>query len=302
MNFGEGIIDVTNQSKDYNYTLSAQLSKRFSEAFQLQGSYTYMKAMDVQSLTSDRAISNFRNGAQFAGNFNDMEPTTSYFSRPHRLVLSGTYTAPWKTTDLSFYIEGISGTPYTYVYSGDMNGDGVTQNDPIYVPTDATNAEEIKIGTLSNGVFTKDVAAANQFAEFIAMQPVPGRAARPDHGAQQLPQPVPEAHGRVAPPVAAADRRVARARLALQLDMFNFLGLLKEDWGRLELPTLSGSFPQQAVLVSTGTGTNTGRLAGPLNQSMPVVGFNATVANMTGTEPTDLHQADQPPPTSTRCS
>ena len=68
--------------------------------------------------------------------------------------------------------------------------------------------------------------------------------------------------------------------LALQLDVFNFLGMLNEDWGRIELPTLSPNFPQQSVLQTTG------RSPGAINQSLPIVTFNSTVANINGDEPT----------------
>jgi hypothetical protein len=74
--------------------------------------------------------------------------------------------------------------------------------------------------------------------------------------------------------------------LALQLDIFNFLGWLGgrfgEDWGRFELPTLSPNFTNQSVLQSTG------RTPGPLDESLPVVTFNPTVAS--------LLRPDQNPP------
>src|SRR5690606_39095037 len=96
---GEGIIDVTNQSEDYNYSISAQLNRRFSESFEATVGYTYLQSKDVQSLTSDRAISNWRNGRQLSTAHDDLTTTTSYFERPHRIIAYGTYTLPWKLTD-----------------------------------------------------------------------------------------------------------------------------------------------------------------------------------------------------------
>jgi hypothetical protein len=40
----------------------------------------------------------------------------------------------WRTT-ASLYYEGHTGNPYSYVYNGDLNNDGVATNDLIYVPT-----------------------------------------------------------------------------------------------------------------------------------------------------------------------
>src|ERR1051326_6475930 len=91
---GKGWTEVTNASKDYNYSLSSQLHRRFSDKFEATVAYTYMKSNDVQSLTSDRAISNFRFGRQLANAHDDLVATTSNFSRPSRLLAYGTYTLP----------------------------------------------------------------------------------------------------------------------------------------------------------------------------------------------------------------
>jgi hypothetical protein len=151
VNFTEGAILVTNQSKDYSYSLSGQLRKRWGATFEANGAYTYTQAKDAQSLTSDRAISNFRNGTQTARNVRDLDATTSYFERPHRVIASGTYTAPWKSfpTDVSVFYEGISGTPFMFTVNGDINGDLVSGNDPIYVPTSAADAQQIRVGSSS---------------------------------------------------------------------------------------------------------------------------------------------------------
>jgi hypothetical protein len=283
VNFAEGIVEVTNQSEDYNYTISGQLSKRFSPSLQTQVSYTYMQAKDVQSLTSDRAISNFRNGQQLATAHSDLEVGTSYFERPHRLVIAGTFTAPWKSTDVSLFYEGQSGTPMTYVYSGDINGDGINANDPIYVPNDATNTSEIRIGTqtlvLGIPVFTQNLATAERFNEFIDAQECldEQRGSIMERNSCSSPW---QNRMDLSIRQAVPDFEFLRGHgLALQLDIFNVLGMLNEDWGRLELPTLSSNFPQQSVLVSTG------RTPGPINQSLPVVTFAPTVANITGDEP-----------------
>jgi hypothetical protein len=286
VNFTEGIIEVTNQSEDYNYTLSAQLTKRFASSMSLQASYTYMQAKDIQSLTSDRAISNFRFGRQLSTSHDDRATQTSYFERPHRIVLGASYTAPWKITDISVYYQGISGTPFTYVYSGDVNGDLVNGNDPIYVPEDATDIDEIRIGSQSGGVFTQDAAAAARFNQFVDMQDCLSeqRGAIMERNSCRSPfQHTMDLSIRQSLPRLAALRGNA---LALQLDIFNFLGWLGgrfgEDWGRFELPTLSPNFTNQSVLQSTG------RTPGPLDESLPVVTFNPTVAS--------LLRPDQNPP------
>ena len=57
-------------------------------------------------------------------------------------------------------------------------------------------------------------------------------------------------------------------QVSLQLDFFNFLNFLSNDWGQIKLPTLSPTFPDQRALLQNG------RNPGPLNQSIPTFGFD----------------------------
>jgi hypothetical protein len=45
--------------------------------------------------------------------------------------------------------------------------------------------------------------------------------------------------------------------LTVQLDIFNFLNLLNNDWGRVRLPVLSSAFPSQQVLIQRGATAGT---------------------------------------------
>src|SRR4029453_17272474 len=94
----------------------------------------------------NRARSNGASGGRLAGIETDLAPTPTVFDLPHRVLASGTYTMPWKKapTDLSFYYTGLSGIRYMYTANGDLNGDGFNGNDPIYIPKDATDPNEIR--------------------------------------------------------------------------------------------------------------------------------------------------------------
>ena len=52
------VIDVQNASKDYSYSVTASLNRRFTNWFEAHASYTYEQARDIQSLTSSTATSN----------------------------------------------------------------------------------------------------------------------------------------------------------------------------------------------------------------------------------------------------
>ena len=265
-------IQLTNATAGYNYTLSGQLRKRFSRAFEATGAYTFNRSKDVQSLTSDRAISNWQNARQFSGlEYDPSNATTSNFERPHRAILYGTYTAPWvkNQTDVTFYFEGISGSPIVYVTNNDINGDGINGNDPIYVPKDARNSAEVRIGTGANATYALNAAAAEAFEKFIALQPCLDRqrgsimARNSCNGPFQkrmdvsVRQTLPEVRGQ---------------RLTAQLDIFNFANLVNKNWGRNYFPIVS-TFNNQAVLQTAG------KTAGPLNTSLWNYNLNAGVQN-----------------------
>lgn len=268
VNFSEGVIQVTNQSRDFSYSLSPQIRRQFGESLDLRAGYTYLRSKDLQSLTSDRAISNWRNGAQFAGLETDLPLRTSAFERRHRLTASGTWTAPWQHwgTEVSFYYNGSSGFPITYVHNGDMNGDGYNGNDPIYIPTDAEDPSEILFEDFSSATAAEQAAA---FEEFISRHDCldEQRGRIMDANSCRTPwlnrfdisirQSLPELRGQ---------------RLQVQLDVFNFGNWLgrrfgKPEWGQQENPVLSPTFPDQRLLeVRT-------RTPGDLDESQAVFRF-----------------------------
>jgi hypothetical protein len=271
--FNEGLIYLTNQSRDYNYSLSGQLKKQFGDVVSATVAYTYMQSKDVQSLTSDRAISNWRNGRQYAGLETDDTPTASYFERPHRVVAYGTWTLPWKLTDVSLYYEGMSGTPITYTTNVDLNGDGSNANDPIYVPRDARDPNEILIGSIQAGRFVQNTAGAQAFEDFISGQSCLNAQRGQIMARDSCRSPW---QNRVDFSVRQSAPQWMGQRVTVQLDIFNFGNLLNKNWGRVRLPTISNQFPQQNALLGA---PGTSRTAGPLSQSQPVFAFNSTLQN-----------------------
>ncbi len=267
--FSEGMIQVINQSKDYNYTISAQLNRRFSDRLAATFAYTYLQSKDVQSLTSDRAISNWRFGRQLSTSHDDLTATTSNFERPHRIVAYGTYTLPWKITDVTLYYEGVSGLPFVYIAADDLNGDGSNGNDPIYIPNDATDPAEIQIGTGVDGAFVQNTVAAQAFERFISSQPCLNKQRGQIMARNSCRSPF---QHRLDVSIRQSIPRFRGHQLALQLDFFNFINFLgqrfNEKWGEIKLPTLSPTFNNQSALDATG------RNSGPLSQSIPTFTFD----------------------------
>ncbi len=126
------IIMNKNVSKDQSTSLAFQLQKRFSDGLEFSASYTYSHSLDVMSMTSDITSSNY-NFAALDGTIANRNLRTSAFDRPYKVSISGTVNVPFGGR-FSLIYNGLSGTAYTYVVSGDANADGVFGNDPVYVP------------------------------------------------------------------------------------------------------------------------------------------------------------------------
>lgn len=150
------VIDLRNTSRNRSYQLVGRLEKRFARGT-AAASYTYSRVRDVQTPVrvnvsgtvnwSSRAVSGRHDDLTLAASGNDV---------PHRVVLAGTLAAPWARwpTVFSFYYVGESGAPFTYRAGGvgrrgDLNGDGSSLNDPIYVPVDAFDSDEIAFSGFS---------------------------------------------------------------------------------------------------------------------------------------------------------
>jgi hypothetical protein len=145
------VIDLRNTSRSHSLQISASLEKRFSVGVAGMASYTYSRARDAQTplRTGTPGVVNWSSRA-LSGFHEDLSPGISQNDIPHRIVLAGTYEAPWKqwVTMVSFYYVGESGSPFTYLAwgagrRGDLNADGSNTNDPIYVSRDAFDSDEI---------------------------------------------------------------------------------------------------------------------------------------------------------------
>jgi hypothetical protein len=104
-------------------------------------SYTRGRSTEAQAIGQTTA------GGQFNRNvvFNQNRPTEGRadFEIRDRVQLSLTrefeFIKKWKTTT-SLYYEGRTGNPYSWVFGGDLNGDGVTFNDTVAVPDGPNDA------------------------------------------------------------------------------------------------------------------------------------------------------------------
>lgn len=262
------VIDVQNASKDYSYSVTAALNRRFTNWFEAHAAYTYEQARDVQSLTSSVATSNWRFGRALAGDQYSQTLDRSRFELPHRVVAYGTFSLSTRT-DFSVTYVGSSGSNYDFVYGGsgglgDLNADGAQGNDLVYIPADVAKDSEIR---------------------FSGVSPVPGADNSPEAQAQRIAEQrtaferfitsndcLTRQRGRImtrnscrSPWTNTVNVSLRQAlptiygqALAVQLDVFNFLNLLNRNWGQQPLPPLGGG----SVPLLTHVGQTAGALTG----------------------------------------
>ncbi|HZI41919.1 MAG TPA: hypothetical protein VFD67_09460, partial [Gemmatimonadaceae bacterium] len=238
--FKTDVVELTNQSKDYSYSVTGQLSKQFSTSLEAALSLTYSAARDVQSqrMIRNPSIDNWRFGRALAGRQDAMNLGISDFEQPYRLIASGTYRFPWQrfATDLSFYYIGSSGFPFTYLAGGDqskgdLNADGTPTNDPIYIPRSASDTAEIQFRQTSSASVAEQAKAFDQFIDGAScLRRQRGRimarnsCSTPWTNTTNLSirQSVPAMGGH---------------QLAVEIQVFNLLNLLNARWGRIAIPS-----------------------------------------------------------------
>lgn len=217
------VYDLSNTDEGYSYSITGGLQRRFFERFSLDASYTYSQAKDVAYSGSSQASSNFR--FRPTANPNNPELGTSDFEVPHRFVVNGSYQAEWfprLATNLSFIYVGESGRPYSFLYNGDVNGDGQTGNDLVYVPA---SASEIRFA----GTAAEQAASYANLEQFIdrfeCLQDARGEILERNACREPWQNKLDFRLSQVLPSISGQS-------LQLTLDVLNVLNLLNNEWGR----------------------------------------------------------------------
>lgn len=232
------ILDVTNQSHDYAYNLTAGVQRRFYD--NLEGSlfYTYTHAVDAQSLSSSTAYSQYRYGRDWAGDQSDPVATRSIFEQKHHVVAQGTYSFPTRT-DVSVIYQGGSGQPIDYVVNGDLNGDGFSLNDPIYIPLNATDPTQMQFADAKfNGVTVPAAQQAQAFESFIKNNPCLDSQRGHIMARNSCTTPWTNLVNLSARQSFGAGRF---KNISLEFQVFNFLNLLNSNWGQQQTVGYAGS-------------------------------------------------------------
>lgn len=234
---------LTNSKKDgFAYSITAQLTKPFSEGLSGFIAYTYTGAKDLTSNPGSAAASAWSSNPAVMSQ-NDPGLSYSQFAVPSRVVGSLSYYKEYLHhlgTTVSVYFSGSSMGRLDYIYSNDMNGDG-NAADLMYIPKDET---EIHFVDIKNADGTVKFSADDQqtaFWKFVEQDDYLSK-----HKGEYA-----ERYGVVMPWLNRWDVKIlqdiytrfgdTKHTLQISLDLLNIGNLLNSNWGVLKKQVL-GSY------------------------------------------------------------
>ena len=222
-----------NTNQGYRYNLTADLRKQFGSALTLGGTYTYGEAKDVANGQRNSPQSNVEYNQLVTANVYPL--VHSNFDLRHRIVGQANYNHSWSartSTSATLIYTGQSGSPFSYVYSGDLNNDGSSNNDLIYIPRSASEITLVPSARPTGQTDSRTAADIwNQLDQFITSDPYLN-----SHRGQYA-----ERNGPRTPWNHRVDLRVAQDikldgntahSMQLTFDIINLGNLLKNSWGK----------------------------------------------------------------------
>jgi outer membrane receptor protein involved in Fe transport len=218
---------LKNQNEGSAWNFAASLKKSY-RAGMLMAAYAYshsQNTVDPGSIARGSWTGNAMSG-------DPNNPGVSTSAKGHRAYLAGSHRFDYLnfgSTTFSFFLEGYNNGTSSYIYSGDLNGDGATANDLIYVPRDQS---EMNFQAFTAGGRT--YSAADQAAAWDAY-------INQDSYLSTRRGQYAERNGVLLPMVWRLDFAITqdlfkdtggkRHGLQIRADFLNFSNLLNSDWG-----------------------------------------------------------------------
>ena len=225
---------LKNQDVGSSYNIATTLSKVTGWGLNLRGAYSY----NISENTVDPGSIAF---GSWAGNPHPADPNNPGigYSTPfnaslgHRVFVSASFTREYfdfGATTFSVFWEARNNGNTAYTFAGDMNGDGGSGNDLIYIPRDASEMNFAQFTHTNGRVFTPAEQAA-AFETYIQQDEYlrERRGQYAERGAVFVPL------------VNRADLSVMQDVFAtlsgrrhsgqIRLDILNFGNMLNSDWG-----------------------------------------------------------------------
>ncbi|WP_343532136.1 carboxypeptidase regulatory-like domain-containing protein [Pedobacter sp.] len=229
---------IENSNKGSSYTLTAQMKKDFNFGLSASMAYTYGQAKEVNSGTSSTALSNWQFN-QIVNDPNDPDLGYAINDIRHRIIGSLSYGVRYGKnklfgTSFSVFYAGRSGLPISYLYSGDLNGDGANQNDLIFIPAKRSDIRLLPL-TVGSGASARIISPDDQWASLDAfIKNDKYLNSRRGQYAERFGGRMPWEHQfdvRLLQDLGGLIKGTSN-KIQLSVDVFNVGNLLNKEWGR----------------------------------------------------------------------
>jgi len=225
------VIESTDQGSGNAITVSASQNLR-DLGLSWNAAFTRTSATEVSPLTSSTASSNWANRAVF-------NPNESVAARSASLVRNrvnvsvnwakafvGTY-----QTSFGLFYEGREGRPYSWTFNNDLNGDGISGNDLLYVPS-APGSGEVLFRLPGQTVAASGTEAEAKFWSIVdadkTLSGTRGSTAKRNSATSTFYNSFDMRLSQEIPGFAKGHKGV------ISLDILNFANLLNKRWGHVE--------------------------------------------------------------------
>ena len=241
---------LKNQNVGNQWNLAASLERSFSSGFYAKAAYSYGESRNTVDPGSI-AFGSWNGNQQV---FGPNTPGVGYSGNTlgHRYFVVASYTSqilPIGPTSISVFLDSRTSGNGSFVYGGDLNGDGGTANDLLYIPR---NISEMNFLAITGTAPFTIAQQQNAFEAFIRQD----RYLRNHRGGYV------ERGSVLLPMVRRMDLSISQDivrsfmdrpnKLQVRMDILNFTNLINSDWGR------SYSFVSTSPLVPAGV-DGTGR-------------------------------------------
>ena len=253
------VILAEETSKGGGESVTFSINRPNTQGFGWGLGYTRTNAKEVSPLTSSTSNSNW-NGRNIFNPNEEVLQNSNYAIRDRftaNLTWSQAFIGSYRTTVGAFY-EGRRGKPYSWTYINDLNGDQISGNDLMYIPSAQGSGEVVFKGGAAEEQRFWDVVNANP-ALASARGGVVGR------------------NNSYAPWVHNVDMRLSQElpgfakghKAVFTLDFLNFGNLLNKKWGHID----EIDFPSRRSFVNYVGLDATGKYIYSLNTSSTAADF-----------------------------
>jgi outer membrane receptor protein involved in Fe transport len=235
------VVVLENSTKGGSFSYTVQVQKT-SKNFYGSLAYTFTQAFDITANPGSTASSTWSSNPT-SNTQNSQELATSSFAVPHRFVGTFSYKIEFLkhlASTFGLFYEGQTAGRYSYIYNGDLNGDG-NSSDLMYVPKDASDIHFVNLAanTQTGAPAFSAQQQSDAFTAYVNQDPYLSK-----HKGQIV-----ERNGAKLPFYHRVDLKFTqdiftnfgkhKTTLQFTADCLNFLNLVNKNWGIRQQTVLS---------------------------------------------------------------